>query len=157
MNEASYLVALKTWLLAFSLAVAHALEPKNPVPRPMPARLADVMLAETGDTTKLARLAFYAFAEGGYSLDPHLPGDCHGMPAGSRACTVQAAKHFCTLQVEPMPKDLEECVHRARVYMDRSLESYTGSALLASIREGKIARLLGELPPPARDVVGLSP
>lgn len=152
------------WILSMSLMVAHKSEPRNPVPKAMPEALARTFLRHTHDTTKLARLTYYSFAEGSYSLDPHLPGDCKKggvrMPPGSPKCTpklldagapcceVADATHWCTLQVQPMPKDLDECVSLALTYMDRSLESYTGSVALATKREILIQKLLLLVPPP---------
>src|SRR5271166_189195 len=126
------------WVLLISKEAAHKVEPRNPVPRAMPRELAK----ETTDKHELALLTLYAFAEGGYSLDPQLPGDCHGMPAGTPKCTtrmieegiiccdVEHARHWCTLQVEPKPATLDECVHRAATIMQKDIDicpEYPGS------------------------------
>lgn len=133
---------LINWVLQISKEAAHKIEPKNPVPKAMPRKLAELMVKETKNKHELALLTVYAFAEGGYSLDPNLPGDCHGMPAGTPKCTtrmieegiiccdVEHARHFCTLQVEPKPANLEECVHRADTIMKKDISEcpdYPGS------------------------------
>jgi hypothetical protein len=130
------------WVLMISKEAAHKVEPRNSIPQPMDRKLAELLVRETTDRHKLSLLTVYAFAEGAYSLDPALPGDCKGLPAGTPKCTtrmieegilccdIQHARHFCTLQVEPKPVTLEECVQRASVIMQKDLDTcpnYPGS------------------------------
>ena len=130
------------WVLMISKEAAHKIEPRNPVPKSMSRKLAELLVNETTDRHKLALLTVYAFAEGAYSLDPSLPGDCHGLPAGTPKCTprlvesnticcdVDHAQHWCTLQVEPKPNTIDECIKRASVIMDKDIATcseYPGS------------------------------
>jgi hypothetical protein len=130
------------WVMMISTEAAHKIEPRNPIPKSMPKKLAEILVNETVDRHKLALLTVYAFAEGAYSLDPSLPGDCKGLPAGTPKCTtrmveegilccdIEHARHWCTLQVEPKPSTLEECVQRASSIMQRDIDTcseYPGS------------------------------
>jgi hypothetical protein len=129
------------WVLTISKEAAHRFEPHNPAPKPMPRELAKLIVQKAIDPTdrhELAMLVVYAFAEGAYSLDPELPGDCKdqdgvslppGTPkctkkrldAGLKCCSVEKASHFCTLQVEPKPANLEECVSRGASIMHQDI------------------------------------
>lgn len=119
------------WVLTISKEAAHRYELRNPTPQPMPRKLAELLVAATTDRHELALLVVYAFGEGAYSLDPELPGDCKdadgvSLPPGTPKCTkrrvekccaVEKASHWCTLQVEPKPASLEECVNRGFAIM----------------------------------------
>lgn len=135
------------WVLTISKEAAHKFEPFNPIPKAMPRKLAELLVKQTTDRHELAMLVTYSFAEGAFSLDYELPGDCRdtdgvslppGSPkctkklveAGKKCCAVEKATHFCTLQIEPKPASLEECVQRGAAIMHKDLTStcaYPGS------------------------------
>ena len=123
------------WVLVASKEAAHKTEPKNPVPKPMTRKLAELLVKYNHDIHKLSLLIEYAFAEGAYSEDYTLPGDCLGVPPGSPKCTtrmieegiiccdVKHARHFCVLQVEPKPNSLEECIKRGSDIMQKDIDT----------------------------------
>ncbi len=132
-------VPMIDWVVTRSKEAAHKVEPSNPIPKPMADELAKVFVATSSDKHLLSLLTVYAFTEGAYSLDPSEPGDCKdengiSLPAGTLKCTKrlieanrpccspEKAQHWCTLQVEPRPKTLEECVKRAAEIMQKDIE-----------------------------------
>lgn len=82
--------SLKAWVVAASLAFAHVAEPKNPVPRPMSAGLAEAIASEAianplfnsaeGPQWTAAILVVFGFRESSYR--PSAVGD------GGRSCGV---------------------------------------------------------------------
>jgi len=132
-------------LLALSLTFADRAEPRFHHHKPMARELGALILANAASDDEAALGVVYSWREGGYSTDPHLAGDCKGLPAGSRACTADKAQHWCTLQVEPMPATLSECVSRWYSIIHAGINPATGgtaSSFISHARETAAQALL---------------
>ena len=152
------LVELTAWARAASLAYATLAEPRNPSPHAAPSVLIDVMVAETADKEELARLIVYAFRESGFSVDPHLAGDCPGLRAGSRECSAaKGALHFGPWQGADASSLAASCHAALRAMRDAiarcaawPMALYTSGrcaeSFIAARRESDVARLASEGP-----------